>query len=348
MNLTITRHLVKNFPFMLTPQSTSQELLLGFEKEFVEPRKEELICHEKMKVNGVRLMTYNVSSFTDIYDDNRYSDQIRAIIDIDPDILALQSCPGLDNIEKYYAPIISFLPYYHQVSDGTGTGTGASGTTNTTSSASDGTTGNILFSKYPILETRSVSLPAKVKPRSACNIKIKIGESKLSIWTLELDSHDDSGAKRKEALLMLTPALKKDLDNRYLSIIMGTLNYVNPEHYSSHELQWYYQQNIAILTAAAAAAAAVSTAPIGSGPQLSPSALALISGTGNEYKILKSLGFIDSFIISNQLAPKATAPCGKNVDMILYSDQVKIRRNWIYRITPSKHFPIISDLQLYT
>jgi len=288
---------------MLSPDSSDEELLLGFEKHFfTDPNP---MCHEKIGIEGLRVMTWNVAFFTDIYGDSRYSDQIKVIKDLDPDVLCLQSCPGLDQIEKYYAPILVDLPHYHY-------------------SLSSENFGNLIFTRYPIMAKSEYQLPAKLQPRSACNAKINIKGTNYSVWSMELDNHDTTGEKRREALRLLAPILRKDNKNQWITMVLGTMHYLNPEHYTFNEMQWYNAQSEA----------------------RRPNDDDDIVQFFPEYKSLKGLGLIDVFIMSNQIAPKATCPSGKNEDMMLFSQQANFKRNWVYEVTPSRHFPLISDMYL--
>ncbi len=288
---------------MLSPDSSDEELRLGFEKLFLaDTERPRPICFEKIGTKGIRIVTWNVAYFTDIYGDSRYSDQIKVLKDMDPDILCLQSCPGLNEIEKYYAPILTDLPHYHF-------------------SLSSENFGNLIFSRYPILAKEIHALPAKLEPRSACNVKLNVGGTNYSVWCLELDNRDALGDKRREALRKLAPILQKDSKNQWATMIMGTLHYINPEHYTFNEMQWYNAQM-----------------------DFHRRDDEEKSQQFTEYKTLKGLGFMDAFIMSNQIAPKATCPEGRTVDMILFSQQMRFKRNWVYRVTPSRHFPVVCDI----
>jgi len=187
--------------------------------------------------------------------------------------------------------------------------------------------GNMIVSKYPIVESRIKTYDAEPKKRERRNyIKVKIalpGQQHISIYGTHLDVHDQSGKLRAQEVQELIETTQRANEP---CMILGDFNSIRESDYQytvKGKKVWD------LLTRA--------------------HRKRVHKGTpATALKRFEQNNFTDCFAKINQAAPKFTVWTGTSVDFIWFNQQWKlpIAGSYVHYSKASDHLPIITDVKI--
>lgn len=164
--------------------------------------------------NGLRILSYNVQLFKDIYQSLSFNKLNKLIDDSNSDIIILYEALFLKNYKTIFEEMIKKTKYVHikYCNDKFGI--------------------NILLSKYPITKCKILQLvkdPIKNMSRYAIIATITVGDKLIKIAGCHLDVFDESEQTRKTQIEQVL----NELDDEY--ILFGDLNSLRKKDYDDNE-----------------------------------------------------------------------------------------------------------------
>ncbi len=262
--------------------------------------------------NTVRIMTYNVFGWRNVYEKNNFNGILKVIDDIQPDVLVLQEVSLFDersiknefNKRGYnYSAFCNTVPNKFTPF------------------------GTQIFSKYPLSETQEITFQAdsalnSIEKRGYIETVITLPHhQQLTLYATHLDVWDNSGELRKKEITELLNKIKTKKGNY---IIAGDFNSVRAQDYNysvNGKKVWD------ILTASTL------------------KRTGLPSSTG-ALDLIEKYGFVDSFSKHSVPTPRFTVWSGTAVDFIYLNKQWKlpILGSYVHYNVESDHLPVIMDI----
>jgi endonuclease/exonuclease/phosphatase family metal-dependent hydrolase len=304
---------VTQHPTMSAKERTAQmkELFLNDCKK--NAHNNALIPQHTPSEQTVRVATYNVHFFTDVYHKNSYHQIFDTIKTINADVLVLQEVYSKDL--KILEKELAYYEYHYF---------------SACSMRPNNKTffGNIIISKYPFAQQpykATYKVDQNLIGDQRCYIKAKIqlpGQKHMTIYGTHLDVYDSSEKQRTQELQELVSDFTISPEQN--SLIVGDFNSIRPRDYAyTINAQSGYnlvQDNY--------------WAHTGKKPQ----SMAL--------EFLEKKGFIDSFTKNNQESPRCTTWTGTTVDYMYTAPgwNLPIKKSYVYYGAASDHLPVVMDV----